>query len=1086
MLRSCNQGGGMKKLNHITAGLLLAVLVCLGVTARSYAQSASSATILGNVIDPAGRTVPNVKVVARNVDTGLERETLTTSEGLYVIPNLPPGTYNVRVEASGFAKAEAKGVTIQIGDQRGVNFKLALASVTTEITVSATTPLVETTKTDSSTVINENDMKGLPVLNSPSSTFDDYAGLAVGTPGVRFDVSANSFDLIGPGAYNNRGNLVNVDGGNITDQVVSTRDTLGATLDEVKEFQIITNNYNAEYGEAGSIIINVVTKSGTNSIHGSAHASFRGRNFAASNFFYNEFDPHAAFRRAPFQKQEWGVQSGGPFVKDKTFWFLNFDKVQQAVPLTLINQPPSGTQAVTVSQPTHEILWTAKVDHKLFPNHQLLLRFNEDRSLTDNLLVQIPQFAQPSSLTAFLVHDNTLNAGLVSSVGPHVVNEARFFWHRFLTQLPTKSSLPGVRTSSTYTGAAFCCPQGGLQHRYQYLDNVTWTHGTHTIKGGVNISHFPYFSLFQQFHFGEWDLRNSTFTFAAGPGAVDSSDTISGLYVQDSWKIRPSLTLNYGVRWDYEDGAFKGGTIHGPSGGCFQANGIIPACSSDINNWQPRVGLAWSPRFESGFLHAIFGGPDRSVIRASFAEITQLAYLNVSLDSLNFDGVTLLTGQAGFLCTSLTPGCTDPVGRFFPGTPPASALPSTSPSGPFGRVRPIAPNLHNPETRHLSLSISRELGGNLVVNAGYTGVLGFGQFGENDQNYPTINPDPAHAGFFFLGPRPDSRFLAIRQNQNSRTSAYHGGYFQVQKRFSHHFQAQGSYTYAKVLASTEDFYGTSEPGDPRNIRAERAPAQNDIRHLGNFTFVIDTNNLISQRFLKPVVNGWSFGMLAQLHSGNPYPVSTGEGPFSGSVFPGVGAETQQRPNVLSNGTLIATNVASNTGFNLQVGQTGAAMCACPQTTFNAPAGASSLGPVDSFSGNIVDFQFLNGNLQRNAGISDPFYRFDFGVGKTFRVGERIELEFRADIINLFNHTNFTLFNGNNILDNFSIGAPGCTSCIDQNTGFYIGASGQVLHIQDLQHGRASKDLKNLQFLGLGDPTAADTPRTIQFKFRVAW
>src|SRR5713101_2788407 len=202
----------MKKLNHTIAGVLLAVVVCLGVTARSYAQSASSATILGNVLDPAGRTVPNVKVVARNVDTGLERETLTTSEGLYVIPTLPPGTYNVRVEASGFAKAEAKGVSIQVGDQRGVNFKLALASVTTEITVTATTPLVETSKTDASTVINENDMKGLPVLNSPASTFDDYAGLAVGTPGVRFDVSANSLDLIGPGAYNDRGNLFNLVG----------------------------------------------------------------------------------------------------------------------------------------------------------------------------------------------------------------------------------------------------------------------------------------------------------------------------------------------------------------------------------------------------------------------------------------------------------------------------------------------------------------------------------------------------------------------------------------------------------------------------------------------------------------------------------------------------------------------------------------------------------------------------------------------------------------------------------------------------------------------------------------------------------
>ena len=313
----------------------------------------------------------------------------------------------------------------------------------------------------------------------------------------------------------------------------------------------------------------------------------------------------------------------------------------------------------------------------------------------------------------------------------------------------------------------------------------------------------------------------------------------------------------------------------------------------------------------------------------------------------------------------------------------------------------------------------------------------------------------------------------------------------MQKRFSHHFQAQASYTYSKVLATTEDFYGTSEPGDPRNIRADRGPAQNDIRHLGNFNFVVDTNNLISQPFLKHIVNGWTFGVVGQLHSGNAYPVSTGEGPFNGSVFPGIGGETQQRPNVLADGTLIATNVASNSGANLQVSQNGinpllGGCTGCPQTTFLAPANADPGGPVDSFTGDPVDFQFLNGNLQRNAGISDPFYRYDLGVGKTFKVGEKVELEFRADIINVFNHPNFTLFNGNDVLDNFPIGAPGCTSCIDQNTGFYVGASGRVLHIQDLRHGRVSKDLTKPEFLGLGDPTAADSARTIQFKFRITF
>jgi hypothetical protein len=1091
----------MKRHLVFLAGLLCVAMVCLWHAQPSYGQGAT-ATIRGTVLDPQGKAVPNAKVTARKVDTGQERGTTTSDEGIFVIPSLPPGVYDMRVEATGFNKGEVKGMNLQVGAVRDVNFNLALAGVTTEVKVSAATPLVETTKTDVSTVINDKQMEGLPVLTSAIGPLNDYAVLAQNSPGVHFDFSNNSFDLIGPGAYNNRGNLVNIDGGNITDQVVSTRDTLGASLGEVKEFQIITNNYNAEYGQAGSLIINVITKSGTNAFHGTAFAAFRGRNLGASNYFYNEFDPAAAFRRAPFQKQNWGVNAGGPFIKDKTFWFANFEKVHQSVPLTLNHQAPDFAHSVTVDQPTNEILWSAKVDHQLLPNHQLSVRVNFDRQLNDNVLVQIAHFASPASLTNFTINDNTFNAGLVSTFTPRVVNEARFFWHRTLNLLPTKSTLPGQDGPDFYLGAAFCCPQGGRQNRYEFIDYLTWSRGTHTIKGGVNISVFPYFSLFQQFHFGAWedfpfsgaDLPPGTcnesgdcnlpetFTFAAGPGAVHAGDTISGLYVQDSWKIRPNLTLNYGIRYDYENGAFRGGTVEKTGGGCFQANGIVPACSSDNNNWQPRVSLAWSPRFEGGFLHAVFGAPERSVIRASIAEVTELAYLNIVLDSLNFDGVTLLTSSV-----DLTSAPGSSLLSFYPGTPPASALAPFGPSGTFfGRLRPTSDHLRNPESRHLHLGFTRQLRDNYVVQVGYIGVLGFGQFGERDVNFPAILADPLHAGFFYLGSRPDSRFLAIRMQENSRTSAYHGGYIQVQKQYGHHFQAQGSYTYSKTLSSTEDFYGTSEPGDPRNIRAERGLAQNDVRHLGNFSFVVDTNGLAKESFLKHVVNDWNIGITGLLHSGTPYPISTGEGPFSGSVFFGVGAESSQRPNVLPDGTLIATNIASNSGANLAVGPNGAVACACPQTTFLAPAGASGSGPKDSFTGEVVDFQFLNGNLARNVGLGDPFYRFDLGVGKTFHVGERVGLEFRADIVNLFNHPNFILFNGADALDFFSIGPAGCFSCIDRSTGKYIGSSGQVLHLSDLQHGRVSKDLTNPVFNGVGDPTAAGDPRIFQLQFKIKW
>lgn len=1095
-----------------TIPLLVVALLSAACAGTAYGQSAASATIVGTVLDPRGSTVPDAPVTAKNLDTGIMRETKTTSDGLYRFDYLPPGTYDVSVQASGFSMAIAKGVKLQVGDQKDLNFNLKLAGQQQVVEVTSEAPLVETTKTDASMVVSDAEMADLPVLDTnvtgiSISHMNDYEGLASTAPGVKFDFTGNNGDLIGPGAYNNRGNLINVDGANITDQVVSTRDVLGASLDEVREFQVITNNYNAEYGQAGSIILNVITKSGTNSIHGSGRAFFRGRNLAASNYFYNAFNPGAATRRAPFQKQEWGVDLGGPFVKDRTFWYANFEKLHQEFPLNLINQPPDYTHSVTVSQPSKEILWTAKIDHEIVKNHHLMLRFNEDRQFNDNLLVQIAQYAEPGSLTFFGITDHTFNAALTSTVTTTVLNEARFVWHRFRNTLPDKSSIPGERGPNFYTGAAFCCPQGGLQHRFQYIDNITWIRGSHSVKVGTDISHFPYDSLFQQYHFGRYEgFAKATatnppgppgssnpptqFTVGFGPGFVHAADTIYGVYAQDSWRLRPNLTFNYGLRYDDEEGAFKGGTVPKPGGGCFEGNGIISACSSDRNNFQPRLGLAWSPRFSSGPMHWLFGDEDRSVVRISAAEVTELAYLNVVLDSLNFDGTTLLTQTI----TSSATGCNGTVtGQMvlsaFPNYPDPALLACFKPVNFYGRIRPISPNLHNPETRHLHLGITRQLGANWVVESGYIGVLGFGQFGERDLNFPAINPDPAHAGFFYLGPRPDSRFAAVRMNENSRTSAYHGGYVQLQKRFSHHFQVQGSYTLSKTLASTEDFYGTSEPGDPRNIGAERSLSQNDVRHLFNMSFAYETANLTDVSVLKPIVNNWNFGIVGTAQSGRPYPISTGEVPFAGTFYPGVGSESQQRPNVLRDGTLVATNIPSDGGLNLLVGPNGAVMCGCPQTTFLAPAGASPLGPVDSFSGDVVDFQFLNGNLARNMARTDPYYRFDLSLTKAFRISpsrENVRLELRADFINVLNHTNFQLFNGNDTLDLFSIGPAGCTSCIDDTTGFYVGSNGQPLKLQDLRHGRVSSNLANPLFAGVGDPTIADAARTIQLALRIKW
>lgn len=1126
-------------------------------------------------MDPKGASIPNAKVTATNTETGIARTTQTTNDGLYRFENLSPGVYDVAIEASGFSKGEAKQVKLQVGEQRDVNFDLQLAGQQESVVVTSELPLIEQTKTDVSTVIDDKDVADLPTTTSFAAVggvANDYQGLAATAPGVRYDYSGNSADLVGPGNVNDRGINVNVDGGNISDQSVSARDGLGASLEEVKEFEVLTNNYNAEYGQAGNVILNVITKSGTNSVHGDAHGYFRGRNLGASDYFYNlglannpSGCPASDFTngtltsiqgcgRAPFFKHEEGFTAGGPFVKDRLFWFGSYERVAQGQPTTVT----PFTVPVTVNTPTNEIIGSAKVDAKLTDKHTLTIRYNLQRDTNANLTIQTGPNTDPSGFIDNVVHDNTLNVGMISSLTPHVINEGRFFWHRFLSQTPDASTLPGEALPTAYVGANFCCPQSALQHRFQYVDNVSWTRGTHTFKFGANISHFPYDSGFQQYHFGEYSnfapgnctntffpradgLCPSQFTVGLGPAFVHATDNIYGLFAQDTWQLKRNLTINYGLRYDVEIGAFTGGTIKDPAvpGGCLQSNGLIPACSSDHNNFQPRLGIAWSANFENAFLGKLLGSSGKSVVRMSGAEVTEMAYLNVVLDSLNFDGNNLFT--QGITAASVgTDGKTSgqTVLNAYPNEPTANLLSLFKPIGFFGRVRPISPTLKNPEIHMASMSYERQFGASFVFSVGYQGVFGHGLFGETDTNFPRPVGDPNHAGFFYFpqitpaaglseNDRPNGAFGAIRTNFSNRTSGYSALAITAQKRLAHHFQFSGGYTWSHTISDGEDFFGLSEPGNPLLPPSlDTASSLEDIRHLFNFNFVADSNNLVHTPILNHIINNWTFGMLGTLQSGRPYPISTGDGAFAGDNFPALGAETNQRPNICgansalpgcagqAAGTLVTTNIASISGSNYAISSAGIAACqaagvvGCPSkaTTFVAPANASLFGPVDSIDGATpVDFQFISGNLGRNAGQSDALYRFDISVAKAFNIPrwESARLELKLEVFNVFNTPLFILNNGNDVLSFLSLphltvpvdpanphGAQmpnpnyaNCTGCINPQTGLYLGANGAVLNASNFQ--RATQNAA-VNFAGLGGASATVTPRIMQLAIRFRW
>ena len=1153
--------------------ILFVVLIgalLLPVASEVYGQSAGYASITGRVIDPKGAVVPNVTVTAVNTETGLSRTTVTTTDGLYRFENLVPGIYDVSINVPGFHEMRFKSIKLLVGEQPNIDFNLELATQAASVLVTSEVPLVEATKTDSSTNLDDKDVHDLPTTTSfggLGGVANDWQGLAYSAPGVRGDYTGLSSELIGPGGVNSRGIVHNVDGADISDVSTSTRDSLGASVEEVSQFQVITNNYNAEYGQAGGLILNVITKSGTNQIHGDGHAYIRGRNLNASDFFYNQSGatpagcPGRDFTggspgvgtqtsidgcgRAPFYKHEYGFTAGGPFVKDRLFWFTSLEQVQQGVPTITT---PFG-QAVTTSSPTTEILWSAKMDAKLTDKHTLTVRFNVQRDLTDNLVVQTGQAVDASGLVSQVAHDHVLNVGMISAPTPQTVNEARFTWHWNRSVTPDKSNVPGQALPTAYLGADFCCPQAGLNNRFQFIDNVSWTHGAHTMKFGTLIQHLAFDSLFTQFRNGRFEnfvpgpctdpafpqfpqaqgLCPTSFTVGVGAAFNHIPDTAYGVYAQDTWQIKRNLTMNYGLRYDIEDGAFNGGTINStqnpsvPQGGCLQRNNIIPACGHDRNNFPPRLGFAWSPDFNSGPLHMLFGDPGKSVVRIAGAEITELAYLNVVLDSLNFDGVSLVTAAAD---TSTPLG--QQILSQFPNFPSQVQLQGLLTPGFFGRVRPISPHIKNPEIHQASLSITRQVGPSFVFSLGYQGVFGSGLFGETDQNFPAPIADPAHPGFFYLPPRPDPRFTAERTNFSNRTSQYHALVLTANKRLSRHFQFNANYSFSKTLGTGEDFFGLSEPGNPlMNLSAEKAPSQQDIRHLANFTIVVDTEKLTAMSLLKPVVNDWTFGLIGTVQSGRPYPISTGDGAFSGSAFPALGSETNQRPNICAVGStipgcagapvgaIVATNIGTHGGSTLLISQNGvAAACAAGapncnslQTTFLAPAGASASGPVDSITGDPVDFQFISGNLGRNLGLTKGLTDFDVSAMKAFRIPrtESIRLELKMDVFNVLNHPNFIANDSNDVTSAFGLPALGpdfdchdlttktCSVAhINPYTGLYMGTNGQPLTLSVFRAGRPLHDLTNTTWAGLGNPaatalgTSAGANRVIQLALRIVF
>src|SRR6266849_1480340 len=608
-------------------GLSLVALLCVAVAAQL-----PTSTVNGTVTDPQGASVAGAHVVVVSKATNVSREITTGSDGGYAVPGLLPGDYVVRVSASGFGTSEFPNLHLDVGHAVTLDIALKVAKVGEVVTVTGGEAIVNTTQSEVQGTIVESTVENIP-LNGRN--FLELAFLIPGNrPATNFDpTKTNTLEVSSAGAFGRGGNIT-IDGGDNNDEVV------GGTLsnlpeDSVREFQIATNKFTAEVGRSGSSIINIITKSGTNDYHGSGFIFFRHKTLQALPALNrNQPAPH-------FAREQFGGSIGGPIKKDRAWWFVSSEYRNQGHAVAVGERDFATSSIVGSSAPAfvHDYLLSARSDFKLTNNDTLAVRYSFNRSLDiDNGSLRRPQGTaanRQSSLNRF----NSLLANWTRTVSSHVVNSFIFHADWFLNSIPAFSpddpvtSPAGLakgnelRFPSLQDGANFRIPQSTKFNRYQIRDTLSWVVGKHTLRFGAEWQHLNTFALFDLFgsgsvfttedfatrvrsgHTGPPDDRDIPIAVAIQSAALPRPPIVPfypnayfGAYVQDDWRFRSNLTLNLGLRWEFDDVVGDASNLHP----CASLTAVDNTCEfienilgthqgRDFKQFGPRVGFAWDP-----------------------------------------------------------------------------------------------------------------------------------------------------------------------------------------------------------------------------------------------------------------------------------------------------------------------------------------------------------------------------------------------------------------------------------------------------------------------------------------------------------
>lgn len=976
--------------------LVLLALIFFLFTVPVSAQVFDTATITGLVTDPSGAVVPHATVTITNVGTSIQRILQTDNGGNFVASALPFGNYVVSATAISFGKATSQTIVLNVGATVQVNLTLTLAGASENIVVTGTSTTVDTTSATMGTTLDSNQIANLPINGRDVSDFLEIAPGSIDSTGF-FQGSVNGLENIFTGLN------IKVDGQNASrgdingfletegqEQARVTR----ASVDSIQEIDFSNSGYNGESGFSLGPQMNIITKSGSNDYHGELFEFLRNDALDAKDFFENP----TTLPTAPLRMNQFGGNLGGPIIREKVFFFVNYEGVRQHITnLNALNetlsayarsqfnaamQPvlaqmatlPAGCTAIPapascavpntdagnghganlVFDPAalpvtlREDTGSVRIDYQIAEKDRLMGRYNINDSLTNDTIGLNQGQVSPQALrTQFgkIDETHTFNSTLLNEFS---VGLNRFFsdtnsntpqplvgFSGFFTNL---GSLPGPNTFNQVTPFAV----------FEVFDTVSKTLGNHTIKFGTQI---------RANRLNEWLRPQQTYDFASFsdlendnpfvlakigfPGFVGIRNSNWDFYGQDDWKVTRKLTLNLALRYEYNTPWTEG---HGRFQNFDVATQSFLPLGQTYNapktDFAPRIGFSWDP-FGKGktAIHG-YGGIFYMPMQFGFGLVTNIP----ALSNYNVN-----VFQAIFANPPFSIAYPSPNPPLIAGTQNVTAFPR---------------NPKDPYSTNWLVGVQHEVAPNTVVTVNYTGNKT--QHMQAGVSFAAPNANPAN---IVTGARTFSGFANENLDSDTLSSNYNALQVQLRRNVAR-LTLEGNYTWSHEIDDLVNvFSGWSDPLDPS---LDRSSGDWDVRHNLTASVVYDLPELRSSGALvRNTLGGWRTSTILQARSGLPTNIQLISGFFGIPI----------RPDYVSGQPRYVSNAH------------------WPDSSFNINAFAVEPN-YNGRWGQVI------GNVQRNSLRGPAFFQWDWSVMKNFLVTEKLKLQFRADLFNILNHPNF--------------------------------------------------------------------------------